>query len=153
MRGQERGVIFDIGHGYGSFDFTVAEKAFSEGIMPDTISTDAHSLSAGSVMQDLPLTMSKLLGVGMSVEHVLAGVTRRPAEVIGRADVIGSIEVGRVADLTVLDLKEGEFPVADAYGNQRTIDRRFRVSDTIRAGIPWDGPLPHPARSLTRPAI
>lgn len=149
----ERGVVFDIGHGFGSFDFTVAERAFAAGIKPHTISSDAHSLSVGTAMKDLPLTMSKLLHVGMTVPEVVEAVTSRPAAVIGKSDEIGHLAVGRVADITVLDIEDGEFEAADTYGNTRTLSRRFRVRHTIRAGLPWDGPIPHPARDLSGPPL
>jgi len=141
----ERGVVFDIGHGFGSFDFTVAELATREGIWPTTISTDIHSLSASSAMKDLPLTMSKLLSLGMPLEDVVAAVTSRPARVIGRGDEIGSLDIGRVADLTLFEVGGDEVTSGDAYGNQRPLEAQVRVRGTVRAGIPWGGPYPHPA--------
>ena len=88
-RAHERGVIFDIGHGFGSFDFSIADVAVAEGLFPDTISTDVHSLSAAGPMKDLPLTMSKMLNLGMSLSDVVTAVTSRPASVIGRQSEIG----------------------------------------------------------------
>src|SRR6202008_143214 len=83
---RERGVIFDSGHGYGSFQYEIAEAAFREGLWPATISTDLHSLSASGPVGDLATTMSKFLALGMPLEEVLRATTSRPAEVIGRAD-------------------------------------------------------------------
>lgn len=145
---RERGVVFDIGHGFGSFDFSIADVAFSEGLHPDTISTDLHSLSAAGPAKDLPTTMAKLLGMGMSLEDVVAAVTTRPAEVIDRSDEIGSLAVGREADITVFDVKDEPVDVSDAYGNSRTLERQLAISETIRLGIPWGGPYPHPAQHI-----
>ncbi len=144
----DRGVVFDIGHGFGSFDFTVAELAASEGVWPTTISTDIHSLSAASTMKDLPFTMSKLLTLGMPLNDVVAAVTSRPAHVIGREHEIGSLAVGRIADLTLFEVGDDEMTCGDAYGNQRALSSQLRVRGTIRAGIPWGGPYPHPATSF-----
>jgi dihydroorotase len=146
---KERGIVFDVGHGYGSFDFSVAEAAIGEGFLPDTISTDIHSLSAAGAMKDLPTTMSKMLHLGMTVNQVITAVTSTPATVIGRGNEVGKLEPGGRADVTLLDVLEGEFVLADAEGNQRTASRRFEARSTIVAGIPTFGPYPHPARGVT----
>lgn len=147
-RAYDRGVVFDIGHGFGSFDFTVAEIAAAEGIKATTISTDLHSLSANSPMKDLPTTMSKALGLGMSLHDVIDAVTRQPAMVIRRYDEIGSIAVGRVADLALIDVEDADFRASDAFGNSREYSQQISVRGTIRAGVQWGGPYPHPGRSF-----
>ena len=144
LEAKERGVVFDIGHGFGSFDFSKADVAFAAGLHPDTISTDLHSLSAAGPAKDLPLTMSKLHAMGMTLSEVIVAVTKRPAEVIRRSEEIGSLDVGREADITIFDISETPMAVEDAYGNQRTLDKHFVVAETIRKGIPWNGPYPHP---------
>ena len=103
---RERGVIFDVGHGSGSFAYRVADIALAKGFLPDTISTDLHSLSANGPVFDLPTTMSKLLALGMPLGAVIEAVTARPAAAIGRAATLGRIEPGRIADLTIFDLEE-----------------------------------------------
>ena len=143
-RARERGVIFDIGHGYGSFDFSIADVAAKEGLYPDTISTDLHSLSAAGSAKDLPTTMSKLLGLGMPLSDVVAAVTSRPAQVIGREGEIGTLQVGREADLSIFEVVEEPFEAHDTYGHTRTLNRQIRVSETVRKGVPWAGPYPHP---------
>lgn len=147
-RARERGVIFDIGHGFGSFDFSIADVAVAEGLFPDTISTDIHSLSAAGPMKDLPTTMSKLLSLGMPLEDVVAAVTSRPASVIGRDSDIGAIEIGREADVAVFRLVEEPVESRDAYGHTRQLDRWIEVTSTIRKGVPWNGPYPHPGPSI-----
>jgi dihydroorotase len=147
-----RGVLFDIGHGSGSFSYRTAEVAIAEGFWPDTISTDLHSLSVGGPVFDLPTTMSKLLGLGMPLPEVIRCVTDRAAAAIGRSATLGAIEVGRVADLAIFDVEEGRFTFVDSGAQQagasvgREATTRIRVHHTVRAGIPWFAPLPHPGR-------
>jgi dihydroorotase len=144
---RQRGIVFDSGHGFGSFDYATAEVAFEAGFWPDTISTDLHSLSASGPVGDLATTMSKFLNLGMPLEDVISATTTRPAEVIGRQDTVGSLQVGRVADVTVLDLTSGEFEFRDSSGAVRVVPQRLVVSNTVRVGIPWGAPLPHPGKS------
>jgi dihydroorotase len=141
-----------LGARFGSFDYTTAETAFEAGFWPDTISTDLHSLSASGPVGDLATTMSKFLNLGMPVHEVIRAATSRPAEVIGRLDTIGTLRIGNVADITVLDIADGAFEFADSSGATRTVSKRLLVSSTIRAGIPWGSPLPHPGRSAFAPA-
>jgi dihydroorotase len=88
----------------------------------------------------------------MPVHEVIRAATSRPAEVIGRLDTIGTLRIGTVADITVLDIVDGEFQFADSSGATRSVSKRLVVSATIRAGIPWGAPLPHPGRSAFAPA-
>jgi len=148
---RERGVLFDVGHGAGSFDFTIAEPAAAAGFWPDVVSTDLHSLSAAGTMVDLPTTMAKLLWLGMPLSDVLAAVTSRPAAAIRRSDTIGRLAVGTEADITVFDLVDEPLVVADTMGHERCIDRQVRIRHTVRAGQPWDGPYTHPGPSYDGP--
>ncbi|HUG30767.1 MAG TPA: amidohydrolase/deacetylase family metallohydrolase [Candidatus Limnocylindria bacterium] len=149
-----RGVLFDVGHGSGSFSYRVADIAIAEGFWPDTISTDIHSLSAAGPVYDLPTTMSKFLALGMPLSRVIESVTSRPAAAIGRSSPIGAIGLGRTADLTVFDVEEGDFTFRDSGAQQsgvrtdRHASARIRIRNTIRAGIPWQAPLPHPGRGV-----
>ncbi len=148
---RERGVLFDVGHGAGSFDFTIAEPAAAAGFWPDVISTDLHSLSAAGTMVDLPTTMAKLLWLGMPLADVLAAVTSRPAAAIGRGDSIGTLGVGAEADLTLFEIVDEPITVADTMGHERRVDRQVRVRHTVRAGQPWDGPHAHPGQFYDSP--
>lgn len=149
-----RGILFDIGHGSGSFSYRVADIAIAEGFWPDTISTDIHSLSAAGPVYDLPTTMSKFLALGMPLSRVIESVTSRPAAAIGRSSTIGAIGLGRTADLTVFDVEQGDFTFRDSGAQQsgvltdRHASARIRIRNTIRAGIPWQAPLPHPGRGV-----
>ena len=149
-----RGILFDIGHGSGSFSYRTADVAIAEGFWPDTISTDIHSLSANGPVYDLPTTMSKFLALGMPIGDVVQAVTARPARAIGRESTLGAIQVGRTADLAVFSVEEGRFTFRDSgaqlsgAGTERIGTSRIRVHHTIRAGVPWGSPWPHPGRGV-----
>jgi dihydroorotase len=142
-----RGIIFDVGHGFGSFDYGVVEQAVERGFWPDTISTDLHSLSARGPVGDLPRTMAKLLNLGMPLEEVVRAATVRPAEVIGRSETLGNLRDGGVADVAVLSLEDSDETFLDSSGAERPARKLLRAEATIRAGIPWGAPVPHPGRA------
>ena len=146
---RRRGVRFDVGHGFGSFDYRVADAAVVEGFWPDTISTDLHSLSAREIVVDLPTTVGKLLDLGLPLSDAIAAVTSRPAAAIGRSATLGSLVVGRVADLVTFEIESGERRYRDSFGGIRTGTVAIRVRHTVRAGIPWFAPLPHPGRGVS----
>lgn len=113
---RSRGVILDVGHGNSSFSFEVARTAIAEGIEPDTISTDIHSLSRDYPVGDLLTTMTKLLNIGMSLPAVLRATTFTPAKAINRHDILGTLEPGKLADLILLDVKNDQRTLYDAEG-------------------------------------
>lgn len=140
-----RGVIVDIGHGAGSFDFTVAEAAMAQGLLPDTISSDIHAVSGNSPgMPFLPWVMSKFLALGLSLEQVVAMATVAPARVIDRVPLLGTLQVGAPADVAILDLVEGPVSFVDTKGNRREGRQHLRPVQTIRAGVPFGRPYPMP---------
>jgi dihydroorotase len=141
-----RGVIFDVGHGFGSFAYSIVGPALAEGFWPDTISTDLHSLSASGPVRDLPTTMAKFLNLGMPLTEVIRAVTARPAQVLGRSASLGTLAVGTVADIAVLDVARTEEILFDSSGQERVASQTFHVHKTIRAGLPWSGPAPHPGQ-------
>jgi len=130
----KRGVIMDVGHGAGSFRWFVAEKGIEQGIRPDTISTDLHSNSFNGPAYDMPTTMSKFLNLGLSLEEVIRASTTRPAEAIGKQDMIGTLKVGACGDVTVLKLIEGKFPLLDVKGEGRICKQRLIAIRVIRNG-------------------
>lgn len=144
---RERGVLFDVGHGAGSFDFEVAEAAAHAGFWPDTISTDLHSISAPRV-RNLPDVMSKMLTVGMPLTHVISATTHRAARAIGRGSTLGSLHVGRVADVAILDMLAGPHDFSDTSGHSRTADAWLSARHTIRAGLVWGSPA-YPGTGVT----
>ena len=131
---RERGVLFDIGHGMGSFDFAVAEAAIADGFLPDTISTDQYVRHVGSKPQhDLLRTMSKLLASGMSEADAFSRVTNKPAEVLGLAGETGTLAPGASADLCVASWNENAPPLVDVAGNYRP-GGCYEPVLTVRAG-------------------
>lgn len=131
---RERGVLFDTGHGMGSFDFEVAETVIKEGFLPDTISTDQYRRHVGSNPQhDLPLTVSKLLAVGMREDDAWPRITSRPAELLGLAGEVGTLAPGACADLVVLTEAADEVALRDVSGNERH-GRIWSAAAVVRDG-------------------
>lgn len=125
VRARERGIIFDIGHGAGSFSFETCEFALNRGFAPDVISTDLHRVALGKIVFDLATTMSKLLSSGMGFDDVVSAASTRPREVIRRPHKAG-LRVGDAADFTVFDLAEERLHVVDSHGVIRVLERVFR---------------------------
>lgn len=133
-RARERGVLFDTGHGMGSFDFEVAETAIGEGFLPDTISTDQYRRHVGSNPQhDLPLTVSKLLAVGMRADDAWPRITSRPAELLKLAGEVGTLAPGACADLAVLTEATADVELRDVSGNERP-GRIWSAAAVVRDG-------------------
>src|SRR5215207_6582673 len=108
LEAKRRGVVFDIGHGGGSFDYTIAEAAMQQGAPPDTISSDIHVFSGNSPgMPYLTWVMSKFMNMGFTLEQVVAMATVNPARVIGRVPKLGTLQHGAPADLSMFDVVEG----------------------------------------------
>jgi dihydroorotase len=149
--GRAKGIAFDVGHGFGSFAFSVAEVCAESDFWPDVISTDLHGLSSNGPMVDLPTTMTKLLHLGMPLGQVVAAVTSEPARVVGRASEFGLVAVGREADLTLFELEDVPTRLADVEGQVRTASRRVTIRQTFRAGQPMNGPFQHPGVSYAQP--
>ena len=131
---RERGIRFDVGHGMGSFDFRVAERAVREGFLPDAISTDRYQRHlALSPRHDLPRTLSKLLAAGMTEPDVFLRVTTRPAAILGLAGEIGTLAPGACADLAALEWNPAAPPLRDTAGAERP-GGAWEPVLTVRAG-------------------
>ena len=128
-----RGVVFDIGHGKGSFDFDVARAMLAGGFAPDIISSDVHMLCVDGPAFDLPTCMTKLLALGMPLEAVISSVTLKPARAIGRDD-LGRLMVGAPADVSVLTLKQGPRVLSDSVGRTMTVEERLVPAGIVCAG-------------------
>lgn len=135
-RAIDRGVVFDIGHGAGSFSFEVAEQLLDAGVRPDVISTDIHQLSINGPMYDLPTCMSKFLALGLPLDEVVSAATVRPAAVLSLEHEAGTLAVGTRADIAVFALEEGTFPLYDIDMNHRDSPVLLRNTKTIVAGRP-----------------
>jgi dihydroorotase len=135
---RKRGVIFDAGHGGGSFLFRQAVPAMKQGFHPDVISTDLHTGSMNSGMKDILNTMSKFLNMGMPLQAVVKANTSRAAEVIKRPD-LGHLGVGAEADLAVLNLRRGTFGFVDVAGGKLVGDQKLECELTVKGGqVVWD---------------
>jgi len=135
---RKRGVLFDVGHGGGSFVFKHAVPAVKEGFVPDSISTDLHIGSMNAGMKNMLNVMSKLLNIGMTVDDVIAKSTWAPARQIHREE-LGHLSVGAVADIAVLRLETGNFGFVDVYGARMRGNKRFEAEITIKDGrVNWD---------------
>jgi dihydroorotase len=145
LEAKARGVVIDVGHGGGSFDYTVAEPAIDQGLLPDTIGSDVHAVSINTPgMPLLPWVMSKFLNLGFSLEQVVAMATINPARVIDRVDGLGTLRVGAPGDVSIMELVEGPVEFVDTRNNARTGDRFLRPVETVRAGRPFGRPYPAP---------
>ncbi len=132
---QQRGVVFDVGHGSGSFSFDVAEKAMAQGFMPDNISSDLYNRNVDGPVFDLLTVLSKFMFLGMSVYDVVRRSTETAAQIIGMGDRLGTLRTGAEGDATVMRLEEGAFDLTDS-GGRRTVQSKQRLSHvlTIKSG-------------------
>jgi len=112
-RAKEKGVIFDVGHGMGSFSWETAKRALAQGFLPTTISSDLHVYSVDGPAFDMPTVMSKLLNLGLPLSKVIELSTFAPASVLGMEDRIGTLKLNANGDIAVFELKEGEFTYWD----------------------------------------
>ena len=141
-KAKERGVIFDVGHAGGHFDFNLVERAMGEGIVPDVISSDLHGRLAQpgfGVVGDLPTVLTKFLPLGLSLEQIIANCTINAARAVGWQDRIGSLEVGREADIAVLQILDDPVTLRDSVGAEKLHKQRIAAKWTIRAGEVFQG--------------
>ena len=131
---RERGVVFDVGHGEGSFDWEICQRALAQGFPPTTISSDLHRYNIDGPVYDLVTTVSKFLHLGLSLDEALAMVTRVPADVVRMTGEIGTLAVGAAGDAVVLDLETGEFPLQDSRRVTRTAEQRLTPRAVVKAG-------------------
>jgi dihydroorotase len=147
---QKRGIIFDVGYGGISFAFSQAIPALKAGFYPHTISTDIHTGSMNNAMKDMLTTMSKFMAMGMDLPSVIKASTWTPAQVIKRPD-LGHLSVGAVADVAILNVRDGNFGLFDYTGYKIESKKKLEAELTLRAGrivydlngiaLPVGGPL------------
>jgi dihydroorotase len=143
---RQRGVLFDIGHGKGSFAFKTARAMLANGFKPDTISSDVHALCINGPAYDQLTTMSKFLCLGMPLGEVIAASTFNAAVALRRLD-LGSLKPGSAGDATLLAVKQGRFDYVDVVGEKLVGDRKIASMGVVIAGRWW-----HPMLSVGAPA-
>ena len=136
IEARRRGVLFDIGHGKGSFAFKTARAMLANGFMPDTISSDVHALCINGPAFDQVTTMSKFLCLGMPLVDVIGAATVNAAFALQRPE-LGSFKPGSVGDATILSIKDGRFDYVDVVGEHLAGDRRIRSEGVVIAGRWW----------------
>jgi len=145
INAKQRGVIFDIGHGGGSFDYTVAEAAIQQGCLPDTISSDIHVFSGNTPgMPYLTWVMSKFMGLGFSLEEVVAMATVKPATVINRLPKLGTLQIGAPGDVSIMELVDGPVSFVDTRNNKREGKAYLKPVQTVAGGVPFGRPYDSP---------
>ena len=145
FEGRKRGVIFDVGHGAGSFTWRVAVPIVMEGFLPDSISTDLHSGASSSGMKDMLNVMSKFLALGLPLDDVILRSTWNPAREI-RQEQLGNLSIGSPADVAVLRLEQGEFGYLDMFGARLSGTQKLTCEMTLR-----DGRVVYELNGLSRP--
>ena len=138
VEAQRAGIIFDCAHGRNNFNFRMIERALDQGFLPDTISTDLTMTTAtrGPVW-DLPTTMSKLLHFGMSLDDVIRRATSAPARIMGYEGTVGTLKPGANADISVFELRDGNFEMRDSDGDTIIAKRRLLAQLTVKEGRVW----------------
>jgi dihydroorotase len=135
LEARQRGVLFDIGHGMGSFAFRTARAMLANGFLPDTISSDVHALCIDGPAFDQVTTMSKFLCMGVELPEVIRRCTVNAAMALKRPE-LGSLKPGSVGDATILSVQEGRLDYVDVVGEHMTGDRRI-VSEGVVLGGRW----------------
>jgi dihydroorotase len=133
---RERGVLFDIGHGKGSFAFKTARALLANGFYPDTISSDVHALCINGPAFDQVTTMSKFLCMGMKLPDVIAASTVNAAMALRRPE-LGSLKPGSVGDATIIDIRHGRFDYVDVVGEHLVGDRKIASEAVVIGGRWW----------------
>jgi dihydroorotase len=136
LAARERGVLFDIGHGAGSFAFKTARAMLANGFLPDTISSDVHTLCIEGPAFDQVTTMSKFLCMGMSLSDVIAASTVNAAGALKRPE-LGSLKPGSVGDASIISVQSGRFDYVDVVGEHLDGDKRIVADGVVVAGRLW----------------
>ena len=139
LKARERGIIFDIGHGMGSFAFRTGRAMLAQNFMPDCISSDVHSLSIEGPAFDLLTTMSKFLCLGMSLTEVVRCTTENPASALKRPE-LGTFRQGGIGDASVLALETGKFDYVDVVGEHLEGNMRLYARGLVIGGDWLDSP-------------
>ena len=143
---RQRGILFDTGHGDGSFLWPVASRAMAGGFPPDAISTDLHATSIMIPQASMPNCISKLMSLGMSLQDAITRSTVNPARAVGRYPELGTLGVNRTADVSVFALRSGVFALKDSWGKKALARQKLECVMTLR-----DGKIVYDEDGLSRP--
>ena len=145
LAAKRRGVVFDVGHGGGSFDYTIAEAAIAQGCPPDTISSDIHVYSGNTPgMPYLTWVMSKFLHMGFTLEQVITMATANPARVINRLPKLGTLQIGAPGDVSILEHVQESVEFVDTRNNKRQGKSHLKPVQVVIGGAPHGRPYPAP---------
>jgi dihydroorotase len=131
------GIWLDIGHGRGNLDFDVAERILDQGVEPQVISSDVHDGNVTGPVFDLPTNISKFVALGLPLDRAVEASTATPARIFDYGAELGSLEVGKTADVAVFEVLEGDYTFTDATGNTRPGGMRLTPWVTLRDGEPY----------------
>lgn len=141
LAARERGVVFDVGHGAGSFGFDMARQMIDQGFWPDVISSDVHVDCIDGPAHDVLVTMSKFLCLGMPLVDVIRAATATPARVMNHPE-LGTLAPGSAGDATLLVIDRGSFRYVDSIGDVMTGEQRLRQRGIVLRGGWWDDGRP-----------
>jgi len=133
LEAQKRGIIFDVGYGGASFEFKQAIPALAAGLYPNTISTDLHTGSMNAAMKDMLNVMTTFMAMGMELPDVIEASTWKPAQVIQRTE-LGHLSEGAIADLSILNIRDGDFTLWDRTGQKVPTGRKLECEVTVKDG-------------------
>jgi dihydroorotase len=133
---RQRGIVFDIGHGMGSFSFATARIMMDNGFLPDCISSDVHALCIDGPAFDLLTTLSKFLCLGMPLPEVVRAATENPARALKRPD-LGTFKPGSAGDASILELQDGSFDYVDSTGERLSGKMRLKARSVVIGGRIW----------------
>jgi dihydroorotase len=142
MKARERGVIFDIGHGMGSFSFATARAMLANDFQPDCISSDVHALCIEGPAFDLLTTLSKFICLGMPLAEVVRAATEAPARALRRPE-LGTFRPGSAGDASILSLDSGTFDYVDSTGERMIGKSKLSAQGIVMNGQWWDGLVPN----------
>jgi len=131
---QKRGVFLDTAHGRLNFSFDVARRALEAGLIPDSISTDITLPGRLTTVYSMTEMMTRFLAFGFSVDEVIRMTTISPARALRMEEKLGTLSVGRIADISVLELVNGDWEVSDPLGNKLAVDKAFSPVITFKSG-------------------
>jgi dihydroorotase len=134
MEAQDRGVFFDTAHGRQNFSFDVARRALEQGVVPRSISTDLTVPGRLHTVHSMTEMLSRFLALGFSLEDVIRMATVNPADALDMADVLGSLAVGRAADISVLGQETGDWVFHDTEGETIRGDKALVPVVTVKGG-------------------